>query len=596
MTSEAETTLQEWRIPREMVEQYLPMMPYDIRSSVADILERLEIVQGPQPSLRLESARVPVTDINNINLAVELLLHRSGHYLTLGDRAPQVVFALSMILTDMFKKWKPAEAEEKPLSVEIKHVSEREELAWQIYKRITEGRIIKTFIIRQATKEVELGIYCYDNGIYVPCEKTLEAETERLARESGEDISMKVSRWIVNEVMARIRRATQERLHREPLVIAFKNLLFDWETYLKTGRIRGAVRPFDPDIIVYHRIPHRLAIEKLDRLEGLVKYDEELAVSQLEDVAKVLCPKTLKAFKEWVGDKWILLFEIIGYTLYPRYDLHKAVMLIGEGRNGKSTYLRFVKDILGRENVASVSLQDLTDETKRFAVAELYHKLANIYADLPNRALKHTGRFKILTGEDTIMAERKFRDPFPFVNYAKLLFSANELPRVSDMTIAFWRRWLVIEFPNQFPLNPGFYEETFTEEEKEGAILVGLLAFREVMKRKKFSFEETEADYKEMWLRETNSVYAFLRDLLEGEVEEYEAEKDPTGRVETKQLYSVYVQWCEAEDREAVAKKTFTEELERLGYPRVKIGNTYYYKGLWLKPKNLDGIGLERHL
>ncbi len=595
MTSEAETTLQEWRIPREMVEQYLPMMPYDIRSSVADILERLEIVQGPQPSLRLESARVPVTDINNINLAVELLLHRSGHYLTLGDRAPQVVFALSMILTDMFKKWKPAEAGEKPLSVEIKHVSEREELAWQIYKRIIEGRIIKTFVIRHSTKEVELGIYCYENGIYVPCEKTLEAEAERLASTGGEEVSMKMSRWIVNEVMARIRRATQERLHREPLIIAFKNLLFDWEAYLEIGKIRNAVRPFDPEIVVYHRIPHRLAVEKLDRLEGLVKYDEELAVSQLEDVAKVLCPKTLKAFKDWVSDKWILLFEIIGYTLYPRYDLHKAVMLVGEGRNGKSTYLRLVKDILGSENVAAESLQDLTDETKRFTVAQLYHKLANIYADLPSRALKHTGKFKILTGEDTAKAERKFKDPIYFVNYAKLLFSANELPRVADMTPAFWRRWIVIEFPNQFPVNPSFYEETFTEDEKEGAILVSLLAFREVMRRRQFSFEETEADYKELWLRKTNSVYAFIQDLLAARLDNYEARKDPSGKVETKLLYRIYVEWCEAEEREAVAKSTFTKELERLGYPRVKIGNTYYYKGLWLRAKDQASEGLSQY-
>jgi putative DNA primase/helicase len=150
------------------------------------------------------------------------------------------------------------------------------------------------------------------------------------------------------------------------------------------------------------------------------------------------------------------------------------------------------------------------------------------------------------------------------------------------MTVAFWRRWLVIEFPNQFPQDPAFFEKTFTEEEIEGIIFVSLLAFRNAWLKRKFSFEESEADYKEMWLRNTNSIYAFISDLLNGKIEGYRAEKDPEGKVDSSELYEIYTKYCESEEREAEAKRIFTLEMERLGYKTVRTAKARYYKGLKL--------------
>ncbi len=55
----------------------------------------------------------------------------------------------------------------------------------------------------------------------------------------------------------------------------------------------------------------------------------------------------------------------------------------------------------------------------------------------------------MLTGEDEICADRKFRDPICSKNYTKLIFSADELPEVINQTYAFWRRWIVVEFSNR---------------------------------------------------------------------------------------------------------------------------------------------------
>jgi putative DNA primase/helicase len=80
----------------------------------------------------------------------------------------------------------------------------------------------------------------------------------------------------------------------------------------------------------------------------------------------------------------------------------------------------------------------------------LYGKLANIYADLPAIALKETGIFKMLTGGDTISGEHKFKPRFYFKNYAKLIFSCNQIPQTPDDSDAFYRRWIIVNFPHQF--------------------------------------------------------------------------------------------------------------------------------------------------
>ncbi len=88
----------------------------------------------------------------------------------------------------------------------------------------------------------------------------------------------------------------------------------------------------------------------------------------------------------------------------------------------------------------------------RFNRAELFGKLANIFADLPSKSIDDNGMFKALTGEDFITAERKNKDPFSFRPYARFLFSCNEIPRnYGDRSEGFYRRLLIIRFEKSVP-------------------------------------------------------------------------------------------------------------------------------------------------
>ena len=128
----------------------------------------------------------------------------------------------------------------------------------------------------------------------------------------------------------------------------------------------------------------------------------------------------------------------------------KSFVFVGAPNAGKSTLLNVVQEILlGSENVSNIPWQNLGD---RFNRAELFGKLANIFADLPSKSIDDNGMFKALTGEDFITAERKNKDPFSFRPYARFLFSCNEIPRnYGDRSEGFYRRLLIIRFEKSVP-------------------------------------------------------------------------------------------------------------------------------------------------
>jgi P4 family phage/plasmid primase-like protien len=161
------------------------------------------------------------------------------------------------------------------------------------------------------------------------------------------------------------------------------------------------------------------------------------------------CPAWDKFISEvFPGDSEAIAWEIPAWLATPDTSIQKAVLLTGDGANGKSTYLRAVLAFIGRQNVAAISLHRL--ENDRFSVARLVGRLANICPDLPSEDLSSTSMFKSITGGDALLAERKFEESFEFVPFARLIFSANHPPKSQDASSAFFRRWVVVPFERTF--------------------------------------------------------------------------------------------------------------------------------------------------
>ena len=115
-------------------------------------------------------------------------------------------------------------------------------------------------------------------------------------------------------------------------------------------------------------------------------------------------------------------------------------MCVGKGDNGKSTFLKLFEHFLGIKNVSHASLHELNAD--KFAIADLSGKLVNICADLKSEKLPNTGVFKMLVSGDVIRAQRKHGQPFDFANYAKLIYSTNQIPESHDITYAYFKRWI----------------------------------------------------------------------------------------------------------------------------------------------------------
>ena len=265
------------------------------------------------------------------------------------------------------------------------------------------------------------------------------------------------------------------------------------------------------------------------------------------------CPRIEKFISEVVAaENQPILYEIPASCLLMSSNYHFAYMLVGSGSNGKSTYLTLVERLLGQDNIANVALQDLIRD--KFKTYQLVGKLANIYADLPKNAIFDTGKFKVLTGGDRVTVERKFKDPFETRITARMIFSANELPEVNDRTYAFWRRWIVVEFPHQFAPNPDLIDELMTEEELSGFFNKVLEALMRIELNGPTKTETVEK-IMEDWMSRSNSVYAFVRERIERDPKSFELKDD---------VYSAYVEFCEGQELNAYDKAKFAKELVRL--------------------------------
>ena len=211
--------------------------------------------------------------------------------------------------------------------------------------------------------------------------------------------------------------------------------------------------------------------------------------------------------------------EFAAWLMVPDVAFQKAVVFLGSGANGKSTILNGIKAFLGTDNVSSVSLQDLGGN--RFASTQLIGKLANICSDLPNAKLLDTGVFKAITGGDAIRGEYKHGKAFDFKPTARLVFSANEMPRSADVSDGYYRRFLVVPFQARFENDPevGRRLDAALSNPKEmsGLLNMALAVLPEVRKRG-ITISQSMQDAAEEHRRSTDPVAEWLdADVVEAE-------------------------------------------------------------------------------
>jgi putative DNA primase/helicase len=278
----------------------------------------------------------------------------------------------------------------------------------------------------------------------------------------------------------------------------------------------------------------------------LLKHDKKYFFTNQLPVAyrpEAECPKFLKFLSEILPDEKFRLQiqEMFGWSLWRDYNYQVAFMLIGEGSNGRSKLLGILRALLGDINVSSISLQEIC--VNRFAKAQLYRKFANIAPDIPSGKIEDSSTFKQLTGGDLLNAEKKFRNPFQFVNYAKLIFSANKLPYSKDKTYAYYRRWMLIFFNIKFgdggqPKDKKILEKITTPKELSGILNWALEGLKRLNEQGDFTGRMSVAETEKYYERLVSPVYMFLSDCI--------AEtKDPQEYIPKDYLWDEVWRYCQ---------------------------------------------------
>lgn len=251
-----------------------------------------------------------------------------------------------------------------------------------------------------------------------------------------------------------------------------------------------------------------------------------------------------------------LLEEMIGYCLFRRNELGKAFILTGSGSNGKSTFLNMLKTMLGRRNLSVLDLKKLGD---RFSTIMMFGKLANIGDDISDEFVTDAAEFKkIVTGE-TIDAEQKGQPKFNFEPYVKLIFSANNIPRIGKGrdSSAILRRLVIIPFNAKFDdKNPNFKpfigDSLKGQESMEYMIQLGIQGLKRVLTNRKFTTSQKVQDELDEFEETNNPILGFFKECQD------EIENEPTNKV-----YKKYQEYCIANTLTPMSNGEFSKQVKK---------------------------------
>lgn len=319
-----------------------------------------------------------------------------------------------------------------------------------------------------------------------------------------------LSKYQRKEILAYLTLQAPKTASSDKRYISFRNGVYDLKT--------GVLTAHKPEYIIPNQIPWN--------------YNAAAFGQEMEDALFTWCCDD--------GEIVQLLEEVVGYSMYRENTFRKFFVIVGNKRNGKSKFLKVLSELIGVENTSFVSLENID---ARFQNALISGKLLNVGDDIENETcITHTAALKKITSGDRLTVERKGQDPFQFVSYATLVFSANSIPFIRDQTGAVKDRMIVIPFNAHFEEdaannNPDILDDLLTPENMEYLVKIGVQGLQRLLYRKQFTLPECVAAAMKQYLLESDPITAFLDD-----------NKDQLFGRSTADVHHMYEVYCKDHD------------------------------------------------
>jgi putative DNA primase/helicase len=275
---------------------------------------------------------------------------------------------------------------------------------------------------------------------------------------------------------------------------------------------------------------------------------------------KATCPNWNACLKAWVEGpesekKELLLQQFSGYCLSSSMTYDKALFIVGDGGNGKSTFVDTIAMVIGNDAVSHIDLESLYGQ---YGMKGLIGKRLNVIEEVAGNYYQSNKLKKLISGEK-VTIDIKYKDQFSFRPQAKFIFAVNLMPRVDDTSTATERRTLAINFKNNFRRNPNTALRTASgllASELSGILNWMIEGAAKLRDLKGFVETNEQVQMLSEYRQENSSVEGFIAECLT-----MNQEKIVTSVV----VYDEYKKYCTADGRKFKSKIAFTKEMAAYG-------------------------------
>jgi len=297
------------------------------------------------------------------------------------------------------------------------------------------------------------------------------------------------------------------------------------------------------------------------------KWDEEKGGTALKECEAMDYQYVMQFIQEWIG-----------YSMLPGNRLHKALIMVGRGRNGKGVLQEVWSHLVGDHNVSRIDLDGVNNPV---TVSQTRNKLVNFSYDLQAGQQLDTGTVKAAVAGEWITANEKYKAPYSFQFTAKMIIACNQLPWIKDTGAAVRERFYVLPF-----------FRTFTEAERDPDLKQNIIenelgmiftwavdGLKNLLKRGYFIEPNRCKKALEQYMVDNDSVAQWIFDDELNVADPMEVKHAKAGR---KELWRNYKDWCQDSGCRAYKKSTFFEKLREQGYKEQRTNTARYFIGLRL--------------
>jgi putative DNA primase/helicase len=257
-----------------------------------------------------------------------------------------------------------------------------------------------------------------------------------------------------------------------------------------------------------------------------------------------------------------LILQEFGGFVFTKMNIEKCLVLTGGGSNGKSVFFNILTALIGAENTLTFSMGLFGHEYNR---ARLTNVLLNYSSEKGTDLDAET--FKALISGEPLQAREPYGKPFTINNKVKFIMNCNELPKETESTDAYFRRYLIIPF-----------EVKISEEEKDIMLAEKIIArelpgiFNWLLKglerlatEKKFTKSPKADNALANFRRRADNIALFLDD--------YNYKSSVTTKKCLADLYKEYKTFCLDDGYKHFGKNNFSSKLESKGFESTRMND-----------------------